>query len=782
MANISLYISGQTELEDVSEFFQKRLIGEGETPVAFFDGVFYESHQERVGNIVYQDYLIYTDKALYLWARGASKDFLDRFSLGTVSVNSRNKDSAFATMNLKIRREGKEPIFVIFDMVEIREADTIVKLQTVVESIIEDYLGINYRQEIPQDTANRIFQAARGVCPPRMLSLQLDTPQAPVPDAGIGYGQDLLEQFRATGQGQPQAPYAPYQPPGTGGARPRSMGPQDAMRGLESMLPTDPASLKRIAEQIKSMVGDAPFKMRDQVMKDLQHVPGDMATVLTALNELLSNIAGNPLAERFVMNAIKTAVVNDGVLGSLGKIIKMTGIGGGGKKSSRPPASEPPREDRTSSGPRRSPIIEEQDEDTSTIRRKKISIKDDDDHFEADLFAGNDEPITSRENRPPAPRSSAPPADDDFGAAPGGRRKKLSIKMEDDNEIARKLMSYDESERDAPPPPPVAAPPAASFENGSGVRKKKLAIKAEEGSGAEAEIARKLMGYDEAARGAVNSLSHDIPASSADDEQPEPEEPRKKKIQIKAEGEPERLASFEPEIEPEPEPVAPVRKKIQIKAETEPEVVFSLEPEVETQPEIEPEAEEPVVKRVRIAMESEEPVAEVAAEPEPEPEAPVVEQVEIVAEPEPETTFETEPELVSEPEAEEPVMERVRLEAEVETEPEVLAESVQEPEAAVIEEVSIEAELEAFDIPEEVVFAALGEPETAEDVKEFKEYMTIESDVPVRQVVKEPMVERVVEPAVEPAKEPVKEPVIEKKPEQPRHSSGKSHRGKRRGR
>ena len=539
MANISLYISGQAELDDVSEFFQKRLIGEGETPVAFFDGVFYESHQERVGNIVYQDYLIYTDKALYLWARGASKDFLDRFSLGTVSVNSRNKDSAFATMNLKIRREGKEPIFVIFDMVEIREADTIVKLQTLVESIIEDYLGVNYRQEIPQDTANRIFQAARSVCPPRQISLQLNTPQAPVPDAGIGYGQDLLEQYRATGYApqQPQAPYPPYQPPGTApGPRPRSMGPQDAMRGLESMLPTDPASLKRIAEQIKSMVGDAPFKMRDQVMKDLQHVPGDMATVLTALNELLSNIAGNPLAERFVMNAIKTAVVNDGVLGSLGKIVKMTGIGGGGKKSSRPPAhQEPPREERAS-GSRRPPIIEEPDDDGAPIRRKKISIQDDDAHAEANLFSGSDEPITSREKRSPVSRSSAPDTDDS-GAGAGGRRKKLSIKMEDDNEIARKLMSYDESERDTPPPAAVSAPPAASFENGSGVRKKKLAIKAEEGSGAEAEIARKLMGYDEATRGAVNSLSRDISVNSADDERPEPEAPRRKKIQIKAEDE-----------------------------------------------------------------------------------------------------------------------------------------------------------------------------------------------------------------------------------------------------
>ncbi|MGC8774948.1 MAG: hypothetical protein ACP5R6_06780 [Chlorobaculum sp.] len=707
MANISLYISGQTELEDVSEFFQKRLIGEGETPIAFFDGVFYESHQERVGNIVYQDYLIYTDKALYLWARGASKDFLDRFSLGAVSVNSRNKDSAFATVNLKIRREGKEPIYVIFDMVEIREADTIVKLQTLVESIIEDYLGINYRQEIPQDTADRIFQAARTICPPRQLVLQLDTPQPPTPDAGIGYGQDLLEQYRASaGYEQPQMPYPPYQPPGTGGARPRSMGPQDAMRGLESMLPTDPASLKRIAEQIKNMVGDAPFKMRDQVMKDLQHVPGDMATVLTALNELLSNIAGNPMAERFVMNAIKTAVVNDGVLGSLGKIIKMTGFGSsGGKKSSRPPAHEPAREERSASKERKSPFVEEDpDEDGSTIRRKKISIKDDDNHADADLFAGNDEPITSRESRPPASRSSVPD-DSDSGAESGGRRKKLSIKMEDDNEIARKLMSYDESERDVPPPTPVeeplVAPSVGISENGSGIRRKKLSIKMEDDN----EIARKLMGYDEASRGAVKSaLSGEVPGSVSSEEHSEPEPPRKKKIQIKAE--------TEPEPEPEPAPVV----SFELEVELEPEELSVSEPEMEF-------------------------------EPEPEPAVPVKKKIQIKAEPEPELEVSPELEIESmlelEPQLEAPVQKANQIEAEPE---------------------------EEIDISEEVIFSALGEIEEMEGSSISQEYMTIESDIPVRRAVSEPV------------KEPVSEPVIEKKPEQSRHSSGKASRGKRRGR
>jgi len=721
MANFSLYISGQTELGDVAEFFQKRLIGEGETPIAFFDGVFYESHQERVGNIVYQDYLIFSDKALYLWARGASKDYLDRFTLGAVSVNSRNKDSAFATMNLKIRREGKEPVFVIFDMVEIREAEMIIKLQTAVESTIEDYLGVNYRQEIPPDTADRILQAGRSVCPPKTISLPLETPetqQMPAPDAGIGYGQDLLEQYRAMGgqPGQQQAPPqgSPYgeRPQAAAGMGMPGIGaPPFAPRGgLESMLPTDPASLKRIADQIKNMVGDAPFKLRDQVMKDLQHVPGDVATVLTALNELLANIAGNPMAERFVMNAIKTAVVNDGMIGSLGKIIKMTGFGsGGGKKSSQPAsAGTAAGDDRPSSRPRKSPFEEEPEDSSSTIRRKKISVTDDEESSVADLFSGSDEPITSREERKPAA--------DDSSATAGGRRKKLSIKMEDDNEIARKLMSYDESEREAPVPQPESAEPEAPvatqpIDGDTGPRRKKLSIKAEDGSGAGADVAQKLMSYDEEGRGAINTLSKSDESESETVPEPEPERPVRKKIQIVASDEPEADVEPKGDSASAPEPEAPVKKKVQIVSSEEP--VPEIKLEVESVPEPEPEA--PVRKKVQIVA-SEEPGA--GGNP----------QAGSSLKPEPEATVAAEPELKPESDS---------------------------SKAAAVEK---ECESEEISISEEALFEALGqEPEAEEQAPSASEYMTMESDDPARKVS-----------SVKPS-------------EQQRRPSGKAGRSKRRG-
>jgi hypothetical protein len=594
MANISLYVSGQTELNDVTEFFQKRLIGEGETPIAFFDGVFYESHQERVGNIVFQDYLVYTDKAVYLWARGTSKDFLDRFSLGAVSVNSRNKDSAFATMNLKIKREGKEPVYVIFDMVEIREAEMIVKLHTVIESTVEDYLGVDFRQEIPHDIAYQILQNAQNVCPPRTISIVLEAPQMPVPDAGIGYGQDLLEQYKAS------VGYSHQQDPQQPGAQPRqrSASPMPEMpRGLEGILPTDPAAIKRIAGQLKDMVGDAPLKFRDQLMKDLQHVPNDVATVLTAVNELLTNIAGNPQAERFVMNAIKTAVENDGIIGSVGKIIKLTGIGAP-KKPSRP-ASSPAREERSSRSQRSSARMEEPEEDSS-IRRRKISVRDDDDH------AGAFDPFRDEDDAPPSVRDNAPASasrrpvmdEDDSDSEP--RRKKLSIRAdsEEDNDIARKLMSYDEpgSEQDVV----SAASPAAARQameeddSDSAPRRKKLSIRT--AGDEENDIARQLMSYDEDERD--QAAPEPVHAPSMDTLDAEPA-PRRKKLSIKTDNEEaddiaRKLMSYDetareerpPEIRleplatPDPEPEAPNLKKIQIKAHSAAEPFSIPEEEV----------------------------------------------------------------------------------------------------------------------------------------------------------------------------------------------------------
>jgi hypothetical protein len=446
MANLSLYISGQTEQNDVTEFFQKGLMNAGENPVAFFEGVFYESHQERVGNIAFQDYLIYTDKAVYFWARGSSKDYLDRFDLSAVSVNSRNKDRDFATLNFKIRRDAKDPVYVIFDMVELREAELISRLQTVIESIIEERLGLNYRNVLPDDVANAILRGARGICVPQVISLRFDSPNIAQQESNIGYGQDLLEQYKANiGYATPEQPqHYTGQPSGgaQGGERPAGgFSPADALKGIENILPTDPASLKRIAESVKEMIGDAPFKIREQLKNDLQHVPG----MLTALNELVISISDNPQAERFVLNIIKTAVRNDGMIGSVSKLMKLSSsFGGGGKKSAPKSPSRSGAAESNDDVPRNQRRRGDDDNEGGP-RRKSLRIKSDDEATLNDDCFGNDV-VGKPENTVSAASARKMKIVDDVEEDAAPQRKKISIKASEEStpSIVKSMMSMDD--------------------------------------------------------------------------------------------------------------------------------------------------------------------------------------------------------------------------------------------------------------------------------------------------------------------------------------------------
>ena len=446
MANLSLYISGQTEQNDVTEFFQKGLINAGENPVAFFEGVFYESHQERVGNIAFQDYLIYSDKAVYFWARGSSKDYLDRFDLGAVSVNSRNKDHDFATLNFKIRRDGKDPVYVIFDMVELREAELITRLQTVIESIIEGRLGLNYRKELPEEVADAILHGARRVCVPQVISLRFDAPDIAQQESNIGYGQDLLDQYKANiGYSNPEQPqqYSPQHQGGEhGGERQKSgFSPADALKGIENILPTDPASLKRVAESIKEMIGDAPFKIREQLKNDLQHVPG----MLTALNELVISISDNPQAERFVLNIVKTAVRNDGMIGSVSKLMKLTSsFGGGGKKSAPKSSSRGAAHESNDDVPRNQRRRDDDDGESGT-RRKSINIKSDDEATLNDDCFGNDI-VGKHEHTVSAASAKRMKVVDDAEEDAAPKRKKITIQTSEESTpaIVKSMMSMDD--------------------------------------------------------------------------------------------------------------------------------------------------------------------------------------------------------------------------------------------------------------------------------------------------------------------------------------------------
>jgi len=442
MVNVSLYVSGQTEQGDVSEFFQKSLMEAGENPIAFFDGVFYEAQQERVGNIAFQDYLIYTDKAVYLWARGSNKDYLDRFNLGSVSVNSRNKDRDFATLNFKVRREEKEPVYVIFDMVELREAELITRLHTVIESIIEENLGLNYRKSLPDKVSSLILQASRSICVPQSFALRFDAQNPIQQESNIGYGQDLLEQYKAS-LGYPPSEDQPRSQ--SGEQKAEGFSAADALRGIENLLPTDPAALKKVAESLKEMIGDAPFKLRDQIKSDLQHVPG----MITAINELVTNIADNPQAERFVMNLVKTAVRNDGMIGSVGKLLRLsTSFGDSGKKRGQKSAAKSDNSDASQSRQR-----DFNDDNDSFSGRKKIKIKSDDRAtLNDDCFSHADSASETTRMSPTSGRKVR--ATDDIEEHDMPLRKSIVIQSDTDSvsSLVTEMMNFDDLADISPKP------------------------------------------------------------------------------------------------------------------------------------------------------------------------------------------------------------------------------------------------------------------------------------------------------------------------------------------
>ena len=446
MANLSLYVSAQTEQGDVLEFFQKGLMSAGEHPIAFFEGVFYESHQERVGNIAFQDYLIYTDKAVYFWARGSNKDYLDRFNLGSVTVNSRNKDNDFATLNFKVRREEKDPVYVIFDMVELIEAELIIKLHTVMESIIEERLGLDFRKNIPDDISLLILRDARSICVPRPISIRADFSDPVQRESPIGYGQDLLEQYKASigypsdERGQQGVPMPGTAPGDEFNAE--GFGPADIIKGFEQMLPIDPAALKKFAGSIKEMIGDAPYKLRDQVKSDLQHVPG----MLTALNELINTIADNPQAERFVINIVKTAVKNDGVIGSVSKLLRLSSNSGDSTK--RRPQRSSSKMDNAGSEDEHSQVPSRDDsvDNDPVYRKKSIQIKSDDDATPNDDCFSSDSFASELKNTISAASQPSKSSLDDLEGDAAPKRKSITIKSLDEDipPIVKDMMGTDD--------------------------------------------------------------------------------------------------------------------------------------------------------------------------------------------------------------------------------------------------------------------------------------------------------------------------------------------------
>ena len=78
-------------------------------------------------------------------------------------------------------------------------------------------------------------------------------------------------------------------------------------------------SLKRAEAITKDLFAAIPEQYREQAKKDLEQMPKRMTEAVSVMSELLTNITQNPETQNFVIQAIATAVKNDGIVGTMMK-------------------------------------------------------------------------------------------------------------------------------------------------------------------------------------------------------------------------------------------------------------------------------------------------------------------------------------------------------------------------------------------------------------------------------------------------------------------------------
>jgi hypothetical protein len=386
MSEVKLYASAHADHAHIREFFEKNLLRENETPIAFFDGIFYAAKNERVGGLAFHDYLIFSDQSIYLWARGIHKDYLDRFPLGVVSVSAKHTDEGFAAINLTITPKDKDPIGLIFDLVPTDEAEKIVALQFAIESEIEQAVGKNFDADLSNEITKKLIDIAKKNLPFRTILVpdkpspikpvttpaEQEMPRAGVYNGTIFYGDDMLSRLRRYRQGNDRefqqrydyaqnrysAEFLQNEPRG------RFYPPTPNVEDFFSKL--DMVSLKRAEAIAKDILSNIPEQYREQAKKDLAQMPERMKESLNALNELITNLAENPQAQNLVIQTIATAVKNDGLLGTMLKamsLLQQTAI-----RLTTPEgfSAQAQTEDRHQEPPPQAPTTE---------RKKKIKIR-----------------------------------------------------------------------------------------------------------------------------------------------------------------------------------------------------------------------------------------------------------------------------------------------------------------------------------------------------------------------------------------------------------------------
>jgi hypothetical protein len=93
-----IYVGRNVVRLHLVEFFdiieERKILAEGEKPLAVFDCILMESGGIRLGGFTLHDYAMVTDRHLITWARGRSKDVVDRLSWSFLTVEKYGQRNA----------------------------------------------------------------------------------------------------------------------------------------------------------------------------------------------------------------------------------------------------------------------------------------------------------------------------------------------------------------------------------------------------------------------------------------------------------------------------------------------------------------------------------------------------------------------------------------------------------------------------------------------------------------------------------------------------------------
>ncbi len=147
---VNFFMGTNSSAKHLEEALRQQIIAPSEHLLGFFDGVFFDANNKRVGGLALHDYLIVTDQRITMWARDQFKDYVDHFPLADCFIKqSEQKDFLHGRIKLGLvvpdndedEPEEANQVEVTFDLVPVADLKQISGLIDVFGSLHRDMIA-----------------------------------------------------------------------------------------------------------------------------------------------------------------------------------------------------------------------------------------------------------------------------------------------------------------------------------------------------------------------------------------------------------------------------------------------------------------------------------------------------------------------------------------------------------------------------------------------------------------------------------------------------------------